>query len=32
MGIHDLLGPGEQSGGRTSADSSMVKALDRKGM
>ncbi|KAL8654626.1 MAG: hypothetical protein Q9210_001383 [Variospora velana] len=32
MGIHDLLGPGEQSGGRTSADSSMVKALNRKGM
>ncbi|KAL9602005.1 MAG: hypothetical protein Q9219_002113 [cf. Caloplaca sp. 3 TL-2023] len=32
LGIHELLGPGEQSGGRTSADSSMVKALDRKGM
>ncbi|KAI4244331.1 MAG: hypothetical protein L6R40_003057 [Gallowayella cf. fulva] len=32
MGIHDLLAPGEQSGGRTSADSDMVKALDRKGM
>ncbi|KAL8680027.1 MAG: hypothetical protein Q9186_003745 [Xanthomendoza sp. 1 TL-2023] len=32
MGIHDLLGPGESSGGRTSADTDMVKALDRKGM
>ncbi|KAL8736099.1 MAG: hypothetical protein Q9181_002561 [Wetmoreana brouardii] len=32
MGIHDLLAPGEQSGGRTSADSDMVKALDRRGM
>ena len=30
MGIHDLLS--DQSGGRTSADSDMVKALDRKGM
>ncbi|KAL8950324.1 MAG: hypothetical protein Q9222_003629 [Ikaeria aurantiellina] len=30
MGIHDLLS--ESSGGRTSADSDMVKALDRKGM
>ncbi|KAL8670195.1 MAG: hypothetical protein Q9168_005251 [Polycauliona sp. 1 TL-2023] len=32
MGIHDLLAPGDSSGGRTSADSDMVKALDRKGM
>ncbi|KAI4197726.1 MAG: hypothetical protein LQ350_005744 [Teloschistes chrysophthalmus] len=32
MGIHDLLAPGDQSGGRTSADTDMVKQLDRKGM
>ena len=31
MGISGLLAP-EESGGRTSADSDMVKALDRKGM
>ena len=32
MSVRDLLGPGDGQGGRTSADSSMLNALNRRGM
>lgn len=32
MSVRDLLGPGDGQGGRTSADSDMLKALTRRGM
>ena len=31
MSVRDMLGPGDQ-GGRTSTDSDMLKALNRRGM
>jgi len=32
MSVRDMLGPGDGQGGRTSADSDMLKALTRRGM
>ncbi|MCJ1336603.1 hypothetical protein MMC09_001881 [Bachmanniomyces sp. S44760] len=32
MSVRDMLGPGDGSGGRTSTDSDMLKALNRRGM
>ncbi|MCJ1485530.1 hypothetical protein MMC06_005705 [Schaereria dolodes] len=32
LSVRDMLGPGDGQGGRTSADSNMLKALNRRGM
>ena len=32
MSVREMLGPGDSSGGRTSADSDMLNALNRRGM